>query len=322
MGNLLRQYYQGITQQLRSEVDFINSLFEHQGVKGEGNEAALRELLKKFIPTRYGVGTGVVIDRHGKPSRQCDIIVYDIFLYPSLLALTSIHLFPVDLVYATIEVKTTLNAQTAKEALENIASVRRLDYIQAEFVDQELDGTDLVEGFRKTEPPIGVIFAYNSEARQCDTFKNWFTPDNDQDTPMYPSLICCLDMGIVSFGPEKAPETVSVTSTNPEIGMKPKCLTFPVARKKDTSQGEVKSKDDVQVLTVRSPAENQQYLTYEGSNYPIKKIDKDYRAIDQGRTLLIFLLHLADLLAHKKIHPDISFMNTYMEALDRFRYVC
>lgn len=120
MSTILKQYYQGITQQLRSEVDFINSLFEHQGLKGEGNEAVLRELLIKFIPKRYGVGTGVVIDQYGKPSRQIDIIIYDTFLYPSLLSLTSVHLFPVDLVYATIEVKTTLTSQTAKEAINNI----------------------------------------------------------------------------------------------------------------------------------------------------------------------------------------------------------
>ena len=77
MVNIIEQYYRGITQQLRSEVDFINSLFQHQGVKGEGNEEILRDLLRRFIPKRYGVGTGIVIDRHGNQSRQSDIIIYD-----------------------------------------------------------------------------------------------------------------------------------------------------------------------------------------------------------------------------------------------------
>src|SRR4051812_19681461 len=56
--NILSQYYRGINQQLRSEVDFINSIFLHQGEKGSGNESAMRELVRKFIPKRYGVGTG------------------------------------------------------------------------------------------------------------------------------------------------------------------------------------------------------------------------------------------------------------------------
>jgi len=31
MSNILRTYYQCITLQLRSEVDFINAIFKHQG---------------------------------------------------------------------------------------------------------------------------------------------------------------------------------------------------------------------------------------------------------------------------------------------------
>jgi len=59
---------------------YVNSIFIHQGVKGEGNEHVLRELIKKFIPKRYGVGTGEVIDRNGKQSRQCDIVTYDKYI--------------------------------------------------------------------------------------------------------------------------------------------------------------------------------------------------------------------------------------------------
>jgi hypothetical protein len=157
--DILHQYYRGITQQLRSEVDFINILFHHQGVKDEGNEAVLRELIKKFIPKRYGIRTGVVIDRLGHQSRRCDIVIYETLLYPSLLALSSVHLFPVDLVYATIEVKTSLDSGTAGEALRNIASVKNLEYIDAEFaVFAAGNGGSLVE-IRKTTPPLGLVFA-------------------------------------------------------------------------------------------------------------------------------------------------------------------
>jgi hypothetical protein len=75
MNDVLEKYYQGITQQIRAEVDFINSLFKHQGLKGEGNETVLRDLLVRFIPKRFAIGSGVVIDRQGIPSRQCDIII-------------------------------------------------------------------------------------------------------------------------------------------------------------------------------------------------------------------------------------------------------
>ena len=48
--NVIEQYYRGITQRLRSEVDFINDIFHHQGVKGAGNETVLRDLSAQFIP--------------------------------------------------------------------------------------------------------------------------------------------------------------------------------------------------------------------------------------------------------------------------------
>src|SRR5262245_38744602 len=99
MDSVLKAYYRGIAARIRGEVDFINALFRHAGVKGEGNESVLRDLLRRFLPRRYGIGTGIVIDRTGKQSRQCDIVLYERQLYPSLLALTSVHLFPVDLVY-------------------------------------------------------------------------------------------------------------------------------------------------------------------------------------------------------------------------------
>ena len=73
---ILTQYYQGIYGQIQSELEFINELFTHNGLKGEGNESIIRELIKKFIPNKYGVGTGIVIDKDGNHSKQCDIIIY------------------------------------------------------------------------------------------------------------------------------------------------------------------------------------------------------------------------------------------------------
>jgi len=48
MSSLLSQYYQGITQQLRANVDLIHTLFEHQGLKGEGNEKVLADEVLAF----------------------------------------------------------------------------------------------------------------------------------------------------------------------------------------------------------------------------------------------------------------------------------
>ena len=68
--SILEQYYEGILGQLRGEVGHINELFSHHGVKGDGNEAAIRGIVAKFVPRRFGLGSGVVIDHKGNQSRS------------------------------------------------------------------------------------------------------------------------------------------------------------------------------------------------------------------------------------------------------------
>jgi hypothetical protein len=196
---MLDKYYQGILGRIRAEVDAINSLFAHQGLKGEGNENVLRELLRQFIGKRYAVGSGVVIDHTGGVSRQCDTVLYDNHLYPSLFSMTSMHLYPIDVVYATIEVKTTLTSTEAAKAIDNLASVRRLK-------PQDPSPRPRM-GW-----PFGLIFAYNSDAQAIKTFNDWFVA-NPEFQNLY-ALVVCLDQGIIN-----------------KLGDKPKTLTFPVGSK-------------------------------------------------------------------------------------------
>lgn len=291
MSDIIEQYYRGITQRLRSEVDFINSLFHHQGVKGTGNEMVLRDLLTRFIPKRYNVGTGVVIDRHGNQSRQCDIVIYDTFLYPSLLSLASVHLFPVDITYAVIEVKTTLTSESAKEARENIASVRSLDIVPEKFMGIELQ-SDSFSGFEyNPEPPQGYVFAYNSEAQNCETFKKWFIPVDEQTVYHSPILVGCLDQGILLFKTQNGELGI-----RPEVGMQFWDWIFPV--------------EDEQGNPVKIPELQQEY-NYKGLTYPTKKFNNQIVAIDQSRVMLLFMLLLQDILVRKHVNPNISFLNHY-----------
>jgi hypothetical protein len=296
MSHLLQKYYRGITEQLRSEVDFINSLFQHRGLQGEGNEVVLRDLITRFVPRRYGVGTGVVVDRHGTPSNQCDIVVYDTFLYPSLFSLTSVHLFPVDIVYATIEIKTTLDSTKVRGkggALDNVASVRRLDFIPGGW--SALESLEIPPGVNKggvalkkheATPPFGVVFAYNSEARKFETFKNWFVPKSATDAAEYPTLVGCLDQGIVQFH-----------HSAQQAGTEPKGWALPVIV------------DEGEFLTV---PEEHELWSHNGLICPVKCVKGEYVAIDQSRVLLLFLLTLNELLSQAEINPRIRFTEHYL----------
>ena len=304
-GNIIDQYYQGIYQQLHAEVTFINTLFQHQGVKGEGNELVLRELLTKFIPKRYGVGTGVVIDSLGHQSKQCDIVIYDTFWYPSLLSLASVHLFPVDIVYATIEVKTTLTKEEADEALLNIASVKELQLVQDQWLTP-IEGIHHTIKFQKPMPPIGFIFAYNSHAKRFETFKDWFVPRDDNKIASYPTAVCCLDQGIVSFN-----------NLYPQPGEQPQGQAYPLHT--FSREGTL---DSVPIGTP-SYVDPRTLSEREKKLYPVKTVKatpRDNRTeqykttlpIDPSRVLLNFILLLSESLSHRQLNPNLSFREHYV----------
>jgi hypothetical protein len=178
--NILKTYYDGVVQKIQAEIDYINRLIGHKGETGRSNERILVDLLLKFLPKRYSVGSGIIIDKDGNRSRQIDVIIYDAHFHPELFAQGTTILFPVDIVYMTIEVKTTFNKETIRQSIENIASVKQLKYIQREIVslDHHEPETGHVASISKqpTSSPIGIIFGYNSETTNFNTYVSWLEP--------------------------------------------------------------------------------------------------------------------------------------------------
>jgi uncharacterized protein DUF6602 len=294
MNSTLR-YYHGVVQQLRAEVDFINDIFDHQGVKGEGNETIIRDLIAKFIPKRYGIGTGIVIDRQGKQSKQCDIVIYDTILYPSFMSMTSVHFFPVDIVYAVIEIKTRLTTTSIRQARENIASVKSLDFIPDKFMGAEPRGGSFRFLEYTPDPPQGYIFAYNSNTSKFETFKQWFAPNDKFDIPHSPVLVGCLDQGLLHYELDNG-----TFATKLEAGLLHKGWLFPLV--------------DEALNPVIVPANLKTYA-HGGITYPVKRVEGKYVAVDQGKTLLFFLMFLSEMLSNRRINPSISFINEYFLSL-------
>lgn len=162
--NHLKMYYKGVLEQIKIELEKTNDLIKHSGVKGDSNERLLRELLKRFLPKKYSVGSGMIYDKTGKTSKQIDLLIYDSFFHPNIYDQGSQPLFPIDIVYCAIEIKTRLDLP---EAVKNIQSIKNLEIIEKEF---RLPNRIIVN----TNHPYGVIFSYNydQEKNNFDTFKN------------------------------------------------------------------------------------------------------------------------------------------------------
>ncbi len=86
----------------------IASLMPHHGERGRIAEEIIKGVLLRTLPKRFSVGTGVIVSAAGDVSAQTDIIIYDNFHNSPLLSEFGPGVYPVEIVYATVEVKSVL----------------------------------------------------------------------------------------------------------------------------------------------------------------------------------------------------------------------
>ncbi|MGR2871035.1 DUF6602 domain-containing protein [Vibrio vulnificus] len=170
----MENYYTAIANMLLAEVELINGSFQHEGVKGSGNELALINLLAKYLPDEYGIDTGIIVNQAGVQARQSDIIIYKKSLLPRFLSLTETKYFPVESVLVVIEVKTTLTKDAFTKATENLCSVK-----------------DIMPPDHK----LAVIaFAFKSNVQSMETVNNW----QNENTGFKIPYIFMLDHGFIT----------------------------------------------------------------------------------------------------------------------------
>jgi len=102
----------------------IRDIVDHPGEKGRLIEHITIDLLQRFTPKRFSIGTGFVIDRDGWISSQIDIIIYDHFSGFPFLFTDSVGLFPIETVAAVVEVKSTYTKKGLKNWLDVYRDIR------------------------------------------------------------------------------------------------------------------------------------------------------------------------------------------------------
>jgi hypothetical protein len=137
----VKNIFQGIAKKMLIDFDEIQSQIAHAGERGGQREQTLRDFLSKYLPKKYSVGTGQVIDKYGNISPQCDVVVYDAFNCPLILIEEGYQLFPVEAVAGVIEVKSILNATEIQDAVGKILKIKQLN---------------------REVPIAGFLFAYRS----------------------------------------------------------------------------------------------------------------------------------------------------------------
>jgi hypothetical protein len=98
----------------------------HAGDRGEVNEQFFIDFLHAYLPNRYTVEKGIVLDSKGATSDSIDIVVFDRQYTPTLLDNNKHRYVPAEAVYAVFECKPTINKEYLECAGEKAASVRCL----------------------------------------------------------------------------------------------------------------------------------------------------------------------------------------------------
>jgi hypothetical protein len=122
--------------QLASTLGMGKALTDHGGLVGTGTEHGWYGLLRGFLPGRYGVATGKVVDAKHHQSEQVDLVIYDTFYSPLLFTLGEATFVPAESVYAVFEVKQALDKAHLDAAADKAESVRRLDRTSALIPNQ------------------------------------------------------------------------------------------------------------------------------------------------------------------------------------------
>ncbi|MCH8157161.1 MAG: hypothetical protein IID18_05315, partial [Nitrospinae bacterium] len=106
----------------------------HSGVLGAVNEDHWIKVIRSYLPMRYAIDTGIVIDSCGKTSEQIDIVIFDNYFTPSLLTQNNHRYIPVEAVYAIIECKPCIDKFNLEYASDKVASVRKLKRTSIKFI--------------------------------------------------------------------------------------------------------------------------------------------------------------------------------------------
>ncbi len=111
----LIEYHKTTTKELLALTNKVRNLISHWGEDGRYKEAVLKNIIKRFLPEIYTIGTGFVIkqtDNRGQhlTSRQIDLLIYD-DASPILFKEGDFVIMTPDSVRAIIEIKANIQNQ-------------------------------------------------------------------------------------------------------------------------------------------------------------------------------------------------------------------
>lgn len=201
----LSRYYSQRVREIMQRFDGIRELINHEGMKGSRVEIEVRKFLMDFLPDRYGYSSGIVVDSSGGEcdrSRQQDLLIIDRLFNPKLFVDEEPSVYPVEVVYSSVEVKTSIDGSELRKAVANVASIKKLAYMKERISYWKGNTMTLTD----TSPPIGGIFAFDTPLQTgealLDNFSRALSPFKPQE---WPDFLCILNRGMLGTNANNKP---------------------------------------------------------------------------------------------------------------------
>lgn len=133
----VKRLFNDLQDEMISRLKTHSNNTKHPVSRGDTTELNWIEWLRKYLPKRYTVDKGFVVDNKGNLSQQIDVIIYDTLYCPFIFNQDEIKYIPAESVFAVFEVKQNLNGKHLKYACEKAKSVRTL-----ERTTKNIEGTE------------------------------------------------------------------------------------------------------------------------------------------------------------------------------------
>jgi len=171
-------YYKALQKVFNLQSEILTGVLPHAGKRGSNDEERCKEFLKNVLPRRYGISGGFVVSstENSKPSPEQDVVIFDDFLNSPLYREPSAGVFPIEMVYATVEVKAKLRPNDINSTLESIGKLRKLAF----ECWYEWPRTDNLPGRWRLEknanpikrPPRSFVFAFDTTYKTARSLKD------------------------------------------------------------------------------------------------------------------------------------------------------
>jgi len=210
---VLDSVFSAISEPLRAILTTTSAGVRHPGTKGDASEFQWLQWLKTYLPQRYEVKKGFVIDSEGCISEQQDIIIYDRQYTPYLLNKEGVIYVPAESVYAIIEVKQELSRVYIKYAGDKIKSVRCLK--RTSIPIRHAGGIYEPKPLHRI---IGGLVCLDSSWKKGINGSNVCGAlEQVKDSNSQIDLICCLTRGALAISYEK--DSIKLKKSTPESSL-------------------------------------------------------------------------------------------------------